>query len=188
MSTIARISLEQYEIMIEHGVFDGRHRQRVELIRGEIRQMNPIGVEHANAVDVLTEWSVKCVSGKPIRVRVQNPLLLPDSSSAPEPDVAWVAKRDYSRHPLPDDVLLLIEVADSTLAADRGEKAELYAEANIREYWIVNLVDRCVEIFRDPVKGRYRDRSIAEGGAELQPLCCPDILFRPSILFSDPPA
>ncbi len=158
--------------MIEHGVFDGMYRQRVELIRGEIRQMNPIGVEHANAVDILTEWSVQQLAGKPIRVRVQNPLLLPGSDSAPEPDLAWVVKRDYTRHPLPDDVLLLIEVADSTLGTDRGEKAELYAEAGIREYWIVNLVDRCVEVYRDPMQGHFRDRASVESGTEVQPLCC----------------
>ncbi len=184
MSTLAKISVPQYEVMIEHGVFDGRYRQRVELIRGEIRQMNPIGVEHANAVDILTEWSVKSLLGQPIRVRVQNPLLLPESDSAPEPDLAWVVKRDYARHPLPDDVLLLIEVADSTLRADCGEKLELYAEAGIREYWVVNLVDRRVEICRDPVKRHYRDRSSVESGTEVHPLCCPDVLFNSSILFS----
>ena len=82
---------------------------------------------------------------------MQDPILLSDSE--PEPDITVLAPRDdfyASGKPGPNDVLLLIEVSDTTLDFDRTEKAQLYAEEGIREYWIVNLTDRCIEIHRDP--------------------------------------
>ena len=185
MSTVAHISVEQYEIMMEHGVFAGKHHQRVELIRGEIRQMNPIGVDHANAVDFLNEWSIRTLPKDAVRVRIQAPILLPDSDSAPEPDVAWVRRKRYTRHPLPDDILLVIEVADSTLARDRGEKACLYAEANIADYWIVNLNGECIEVLRNPAGGEYRETRVFRGDDEIEPLGFPDVKFKPLLLFDE---
>lgn len=185
MSTVAHISVEQYEIMMEHGVFAGKHRQRVELIRGEIRQMNPIGVAHANAVDFLNEWSIRTLPRDTVRVRVQSPVLLPECDSAPEPDIAWVRRKRYTRHPLPEDILLIIEVAESTLADDRGEKARLYAEASIPDYWIVNLNDECVEVLRNPAEGEYLDTRVFHGDDEIEPLSFPDVKFKPSLMFDE---
>jgi Uma2 family endonuclease len=151
MSTVASFTLEQYERMVEAGAFDGRFRQHVEFIRGEIREMNPIGSFHAQVLSDLTDWSYEVVPRREIAIRVQTTLRMPLQNSAPEPDLLWVRRRNYSRkHPEPSDVLLLVEVAESSLAEDQGEKLELYAEAGISDYWIANLLDLTVEVYRQP--------------------------------------
>ncbi|MHC4403546.1 MAG: Uma2 family endonuclease, partial [Planctomycetota bacterium] len=126
MSVVARFSLEQYELMAEAGVFDGKHRQRVELIRGEIRHMTPIGIRHGAVVDRLNQLSMELVPRGGAVVRIQGMLTLPALESAPEPDVLWLAPKDYFQgHPKPEDALLVIEVAESSLSGDTGEKARL---------------------------------------------------------------
>jgi Uma2 family endonuclease len=183
MTAAAHISLPQYELMIQHGVFDGKYHQRVELIRGEIRQMNPIGIEHATAVNNLADWSYAHLPLDRVRVSIQNPILLPESDSAPEPDVAWIVRKHYTRHPLPEDVLLVIEVADTTLREDREEKAQLYAEAGIAEYWVANLIERCVEVLRDPMEGEYRAVGRNSGTDMIHPLRFPEMALRVASVF-----
>ena len=171
MTSLAHISLPQYEIMIEHGVFAGEHRQRVELIRGEIRQMNPIGPEHATVVDFLNGWSYRTATEDDRRVRIQQTILLPDSDSAPEPDVTWVPQKKYPRHPTASDVLLLIEVADSSLSIDCGEKAALYAEAGITDYWVVNISGRNLIVHRNPEGDTYGEVRTLHEDDSITPLC-----------------
>jgi hypothetical protein len=90
--------------------------------------MSPIGTEHAEFVNRLHEWSMKAVAGKPFRVIVQDPVRISYLDSEPEPDLTWVVAKDYStRHPEPQDVRLIIEVADSSLGYDRSDKPEIYA-------------------------------------------------------------
>lgn len=157
MSTLAKLSVAEYEQIVASGVFDGRNKRRIELICGELRTMNPIGSAHSDAVDWLNAWSFDAAPRDMLRVRVQNPVAFLDADSEPEPDIVWAKPRRYAtRHPTADDVLLLIEVADSSLEFDRGEKANLYATAGILDYWIVNLIDRTVEVRRDPHEGHYR--------------------------------
>ena len=183
MSTVARFSFDQYELMIEAGAFAGKHRQRVELIRGEIRQMSPIGAPHARFVDLLTRLSIELLPESRAWVRIQSTLAIPALDSAPEPDVLWLAPRDYSeRHPEPQDALLVIEVADTTLALDLGEKALLYAEAGIVEYWVVNLIDRCVEVFREPSASGYSSHTTLRGNDEVRPVAFSDLALRPAAL------
>jgi Uma2 family endonuclease len=187
MSMVTRFTLEQYELMAEAGVFDGKHHQRVELIRGEIRHMSPIGIPHGAVVDRLARLSFELLPSERAVVRIQGMLTLPELESAPEPDVLWLAPRDYfQRHPKPDDVLLLIEVAESSLAQDTGEKAQLYAEAGIADYWVVNLLESCVEVFRDPRPDGYQSRQVRRGDEEIRPLAFPDVIFAPSQLFEFP--
>ncbi len=181
MSTIAKFTLRQYERMVESGVLDDR---RVELIRGEIREMSPIGPEHEDVVDQLTDWSTQEPVKKAVRLRVQNSIGLPGLETAPQPDIVWVARGRYrSARPMARDVLLVIEVADSSLSEDRGEKLGLYAQAGIAEYWIANLIDHCVEVCRDPEGSRYRNVTIHRGSEEVRPLALPDVVLRPSWLF-----
>ena len=183
MSTIAHLTLAQYDRMIECGVFGRRGRQRLEFIRGEIREMNPIGSLHEVVVDRLNEWSFRSLPEGKVWVRVQNSIGLPSLESAPEPDVAWVVRRDYSRRrPTAADVLLVIEVAESSLEYDCGEKAELYAEAGIADYWVVNLPERSVEVRRGPEAGRYRNLQTHTGDEEIRPLAMPEVVLRPSML------
>jgi len=184
MSSVAHFSLAQYEIMVESGAFAGKRHQRVEFIRGEVREMTPISPGHAWAVDRLTAWSFEQTDRDHVIIRIQSTASIPEWESAPEPDVLWLAKRDYSkRHPEPPDVLLLIEVAESSLAYDTGEKAQLYAEAGIAEYWVVNLVDDCVEVFRGPRPSGYQSREVFRTDEEVRPLAFPDAVLKPSALF-----
>jgi len=183
VSTIARLSLEQYDRMIEHGVFGRRGRERLEFIRGEIREMTPIGPEHEEVVDRLNEWSMEGVRGRNIRVRIQNSIGIPELESAPEPDIAWVIQRDYSQgRPTGTDVLLVIEVSESSLAYDTGEKADLYAAAGVGDYWVVNLVNRWIEVRRDPAAGRYRSLQTYSGQDEIRPLSLAESALRPATL------
>ena len=184
MSSVAHFTLAQYELMAEAGAFDGKHHQRVEFIRGEIREMSPISPKHASTVDWLNAWSFENTDRRQVIIRIQSTARIPELESAPEPDVLWLVKKDYStRHPEPAEIPLLIEVAESSLAEDTGEKAQLYAEAGIQDYWVVNLVEDCVEIFRNPRSSGYQSREIRRGEEELRPLAFPDVVLRPSGLF-----
>lgn len=184
MSTVARLTLADYDRMIAAGVFDHGRRRRLEFIRGEIREMTPIGPQHSEAVQRLAEWSVEALSGKNIRAWVQDAVRLRAVESRPQPDIAWVSRRDYSEGlPAAEDVLLVIEVAESSLAYDTGEKAELCAAAGIADYWVVDVAGRAIEIRRDPVGGRYRSLKTHTGDDEVHPLAMPEVALRPSALW-----
>lgn len=184
MSVVARFSLEQYELMAEAGVFERKPRQRVELIRGEIREMAPIGIRHGAVVDRLNHLSMELLPRGAAVVRVQGMLTAPVQESAPEPDVLWLAPKDYFQgHPKPEDVLLLVEVAESSLSQDTGEKALLYAESGIADYWVVNALDEYVEVFRDPSANGYRSRRICWGDEAMRPLAFADVVITPAMLF-----
>jgi Uma2 family endonuclease len=182
MSTAAKLSLAQYEFMADQGAFDGRFHQRVELIRGELRQMNPIGIRHARAVNYLTEWSIRSLPAERAWVAVQNPIRAIQVESVPEPDIAWVARKDYGRHPGSDDVFLLIEVADTTVEYDCGEKAQLYAEAGIRDYWVLDIEHDLVKVHRRPDAGGYLDVGTYRAGDELRPIDFPAVVLELSVL------
>jgi Uma2 family endonuclease len=184
MSTVANFSLDQYERMVQAGAFDGRLRQQVEFIRGEIREMNPIGSYHAQILGDLTDWSYDVTPRGEISIRVQTTLRIPSCNSAPQPDLIWVKRRRYSRkHPEAADVLLLVEVAESTLAEDRGDKQELYAEAMIAEYWIVNLLNRTIEVYRNPTGGAYQWAQVFGAGEAVAPLALPQASLPVNYLF-----
>jgi Uma2 family endonuclease len=142
-----RFTIEQYHDMIAAGILT--ENDRVQLLDGVIAEMSPIGPPHSYAVQRLMA-SIFRLLPDGWEVHVQQPITI--GASEPEPDLAVVRMRDYrDRHPGPADVGLLIEVADSSIETDRITKAGIYAAAGIREYWIVNLIDRCVEIYSDPV-------------------------------------
>jgi len=136
----------EYERLVDLGAFEG---DPVELIGGQLIVAEPKGSAHATAVDMAWDALSSAVPAGWI-VRGQNPVAL-DDESAPEPDIAVVrgSRADY-RHTHPVRPALIIEVAESSLAFDRVEKGSLYARAGIVDYWIVNLVDRVLEVYRDP--------------------------------------
>ena len=186
MSTIARLSLADYDRMIEAGVFDQGRRRRVEFIAGEIREMTPVGPQHSEIVQRLAEWSIGTLRGEKIRAWVQDAIRLRTLESCPQPDIAWITRRDYSQgQPTDDDVLLVIEVAESSLAYDTGQKAELYAAAGIADYWVVEVAARAMEVHRDPLQGRYRSLRTYTGGDEVRPLILPDVSLQLSTLWED---
>ena len=158
-------SRAEYHRMGEAGIF--KPTERVELIEGEIIEMSPIGPRHVAFVNNLTQVLVTRLSGRGI-VSIQNPVVLSDVTE-PEPDVAILRRQ----RPVPykeaevatRDVLLLIEVAESSLSYDRSTKRRLYAAAGIPEYWLVDCVAESVEVYRTPGREGYGDVSRVSGGA-----------------------
>jgi Uma2 family endonuclease len=158
---------------------------RVELLEGQLVDMSPIGPRHALTIDVLNELLVMAVAGRAM-VRVQNPIVLNDRSE-PQPDFTLVRRpwRGYpDAHPGPDDVLLLIEVADSSLDFDRGAKLELYARAGIREFWIVDLTTDCVLVHRKPSGNRYQQITRVESPSVLEVQDLPGVTLPAASLFT----
>lgn len=150
------ITTDLYHQMIEKGILT--KDDKIELLEGELIKMSAVGPRHAACVERLSEY-LKDELGRTISLRHQNPVELSDYSE-PEPDIAVIKRReDYylHAHPQPSDVLLLIEVADSTLRKDRGIKLGAYAKAGIIEYWIVNLVDDLIEVYTNPMGNTYQN-------------------------------
>jgi Uma2 family endonuclease len=144
--TVRRWSRAEYGRLIAMGAFDG---EMLELLGGHLVVAEPQGTRHATAVGLVGAVLNAALPSGWI-VRIQAPIAL-DEESQPEPDVAVVAgvHADYRRAD-PSRAALVVEVAESSLGLDRGVKAGLYARGGVREYWIVNLVDRAVEVHRDP--------------------------------------
>lgn len=143
----------EYYRMAEVGIL--AEDDRVELIEGEILEMSPIGVRHAAVIDKVAALVRDRVSG--VIVRVQNPVHLSERSE-PQPDLLLLRAREdfYSTaHPRPQDVLLLIEVADSSVMYDRNLKIPLYARSGVREVWLVDLVTNAVEVHASPTAAGY---------------------------------
>ena len=174
MGDLHRFTVGDYHRMAEAGILG--EDSRVELIRGRIVDMAAIGSAHMVAVNRLTRLLVAAVGDRGV-VSVQNPVRL-DDLSEPQPDVAVLRPgADDIGAPIPraSDVLLLIEVADSSLREDRTEKADLYATSGIPEYWIVNLIDQVFEVHREPRDGCYQQvRPVAPGG-ELEVTALPGV-------------
>ena len=156
---IHRISVEHFHRMIEAGCFDAG--DRVELIDGEMRDMSPTGPPHGGTTDTLNVVFTPKLAGKAI-VRVQGAVVLDDGTEL-YPDLAVLKLRDdryRKRNPTGEDVLLVIEVADSSLALDQGVKLAKYARAGICRYWVVDLRHRTLHDYRDPDRSSSRYRQL----------------------------
>lgn len=160
---------DEYLKMAEIGLFEGR---RVELIEGQIIDMTPMGSEHITCI-TLADDALRKAFGTGYFIRIQGPLDLGELSE-PEPDLAVITGhvRDY-RESHPTTAALLIEVSDTTLTYDRRNKASLYAKARIRDYWIINLNDRQLEVYRNPTNDTYMDRQIVKADGTITPLAAP---------------
>ncbi|MCA9223713.1 MAG: Uma2 family endonuclease [Planctomycetales bacterium] len=165
---LRRFSVAEYHAMIEHGIL---HDERVELLRGWLTQPMNRGPAHSTATKLI-ERSLERVLSEDWLVRVQEPITLTDSE--PEPDIAIVLGniRSFSQtHPQAADVALVVEVAQTSIAQDRGLKLSIYAGAGIPQYWIMNLPERSIEVYSqvDPTGLRYQQRRDFRAG-ELLPL------------------
>jgi Uma2 family endonuclease len=177
-----RLSVAEYDRMGEAGILGPD--DRVELIEGELIAMAPIGSYHAGTVAGLTHGLVAATGGRAV-VWVQNPIHL-DDHNEPQPDFALLRPRaDGYRDalPRPADVLLMIEVADSSLAYDRTVKANLYARSGIPELWIVDLAGARILVHRDPSPEGYRDVTETLGGTMLEPSQLPGVRIGTDTLF-----
>lgn len=151
-----RFTRDVYHKMAESAIF--QESDRLELIRGEIIEMSPVGTRHASCVNKLNQLLAKKLPTETI-VSVQNPIVLTNNSE-PQPDLVILKYRpDFyaNEHPHPEDILLLIEVSDSSIEYDQNVKIPLYAENKISEVWLVNLNDNCVEIYQKPYQNYYQN-------------------------------
>ena len=168
-----RFTVEEYMRMGETGIL--LEDERVELLDGEIILMSPIGYRHATTVNHLTKLFVSRSEDRYI-VSIQNPIDLPGNFQ-PQPDVVLV-KPDFAgedHHPLPPDIFLVIEVADSSLGLDQHTKLPRYAEAEIVEFWIVNLTKDEIEIYRRPAFDHYEERLTARRGETVSCAAFPEL-------------
>ena len=178
-----RITAERYETMIASGALT-KH-DRVQLIEGEILEMAPIGPRHAMLVNRLTKWLVLGV--KEAGMVSTGHMLRLGEASALEPDVLVLKPRDDdygTAHPRAADVLLLIEVSDSSLAFDQSTKLDLYARHGITEYWVVDAGGRRIVMYREPAEGRYAQQSEASAADAASSRAFPDVRIEVGRLFA----
>ena len=173
--TRRRFTVHEYHKMAEAGIL--HEDDRIELLDGELVEMAAIGTRHFNCVNRLTRLLVTSV-GEDIVVSIQNPVRL-NEYSEPQPDVALIRARDYDESlPTPEDVLLLIEVSDTTLAYDRGTKLSRYAQAGIPELWIVNLPGERIEHHTGPSGDLYGHVHLLRRGETVESAALPGLSTR----------
>jgi Uma2 family endonuclease len=182
MSTGLQLTLAELDEMVARGAFVPLEPRRFELICGELREMAPIGPDHAETTGWLNAWSFQLSLG--FKVRIQDPIRLDAVESQPEPGVVWCKDKRYPQHPTPRDIFLTIEVADETVKFDCGEKADLYASGGIKDYWVVNLPDRTIEVFRKPKGDHYQQRRTYAVGETVSPLAFPPVKLNVRDLFA----
>jgi hypothetical protein len=167
-----RFNVKEYYRMAETGVL--RPDARVELLDGRIIDMSPIGPFHGEVTTYLTEFFAAASKGR-WRTRVQISLRL-DEHSEPQPDLVLVKPVTYGRrHPKPEEVYLLIEVADTSLETDQEDKLPAYGRAGVPEVWIVNLNELTLDIYREPHFTGYGSKAVLRAGDQAKPLTFPDV-------------
>lgn len=175
-----KLTVEDYHKLGEVGILN--EDSRVELIDGELIEMAPIGGPHMWAVNKLN-YLLVTGAGQTAVVSVQNPVMLPPHSE-PQPDFALLKRPGNSRNvPTPQDVLLVVEVADTTLAYDRGRKLQIYAKAGIVEVWIVNVEGRSIETYRQPSQSGYSLKKIYSTGESISPERLPQVMIQVQEVF-----
>jgi len=171
-----KFTIKDYYKMAESGIFT--ENDRVELIRGEIIEMSPIGIKHSICILSLNTLLAEKLKQRAL-INIQNPIQL-DDNSEPQPDVVLLKNpidTYRKRHPQPADILLIIEVADTTVKYDREVKIPLYAEANIPEVWLVDINNNCVEVYRQPTPDGYQNMQKFTAEQSLSILAFPDIII-----------
>lgn len=178
-----RFTRADYHTMARTGILP--HRAHVELMEGEIVETRPIGPRHGSVVDRLNAWLSERLKGRAI-CRVQGPLAIGEDSE-PQPDLQVLRVREdyYSNsHPKPNDVLLLIEVGETSIEIDRGYKLQLYARADVPEYWIVDVERRILIVHRDPRDGEYGFVQQHDASLSVAPQAFGDLRLELAPLFS----
>jgi Uma2 family endonuclease len=169
-------TVDEYERMVAAGLMV---REHVELIEGEVLHMAPMGTRHAACVTALSELLIKRVPAE-VQVRVQLPVRVPERSE-PEPDLALVRRSvdPYrARHPQPEDVFVLVEVSEISLAYDRDVKLPLYARAGIPEVWLVDLARHRILVHRRPEGRRYEEMTEVHRTGTVAPAAFPGLMLR----------
>ena len=173
--TTYKWTIKRYHRAIEAGIFDD---QPIELLRGDLIVMPPEREPHAYYNTESADY-LRTLLGKRVKIRDAKPITLPNDSE-PAPDVAIVKPLGevyLEHHPYPEDIFWVIEFSKATLSKDLGEKKDIYAEAGIVEYWVVNLKTPQLKVFRDPENGEYKTELTLTTGT-ISPLAFPDVSVR----------
>ena len=181
-----RFSADEYMKMADAGIF--AEGERIELMDGVIIEISPIGPQHGARTSGSHLLLAPLFIARRAILRIQDHILL-NNDTRPEPDLALLKWRDdlyESRSPSPEDVLLIIEVSDSTLSYDRGYKLASYAESRIPEVWIENIRARHIEAHRNPVNGEYTKSRIYRPGETISPQAFPDVQLPVSAIMGVP--
>lgn len=176
---LRQITVEQYDAMIESGVFD--ENDQVELLNGAIVEKMPKGTKHSAATYRIAKKFFKIFDEKAI-VRAQDAIWL-DEFSEPEPDIVLAAPKedDYEdSHPIPDEIFLILEVSDSTLRHDRNTKGAAYAQAGISQYLVLNVQEKTLEDYREPGADGFQSKQTYRAGQTFNLVAFPDILLNVS--------
>lgn len=180
MSTTLKLDIDEYEKMIASGAFDHINK-RIEFIRGELKEMSPAGPIHDDYICFLMTWSARYIESGEIQPRCQMGIQIKDS--VPEPDLAWLVPRRYGKQrPTAEDVLLVVEVAETSLEYDLGAKALLYAAGGVPEYWVINIAERNLHRHRNPSASGFNDKSILTD-CVVSPSCIPSAELNLTELF-----
>ena len=168
--------------MIEHGILTTE--DRVELLNGVIIKKMPKGIQYAALNDLAGEIFREKLGDK-IIVRNQNPVVL-NEFSEPEPDLVLCRpprEKYFERHPTPEDILLIVEISDSTLGRDRAAKGLAYAQADIQQYLVLNVPDRAIEDYRQPNADGYGSKQTYHRGEQFNLVAFPDLEIAVDSLF-----
>lgn len=169
-----RFTVDDFYKMTELGML--KDYEKSEIIKGELIEKMPIGEKYSAVVEKLVE-TLSDKLGKSVSLRNQQPIKFSDYDE-PQPDLAILQRRDdfyFHNKPVPKDVLVLIEVSDTTLKYDRDTKLSLYAEAEISEVWIINLPNNIVEVHQNPSNGIYQLAKIFKRGESIKSEILPDL-------------
>jgi len=173
---IRLLTVQEYHRMAEMGILEAD--ERVELLAGQIVKMAAKGTAHGAALKRTVELLQNLLWGL-VLLSIQDPVRLNDFSE-PEPDIALLVRDPLyyeDRHPTPSEVYLIIEVADSTLRTDLGIKATIYAQSGIGDYWVLDVNNRQLHVFREPNQDGYQSIVVLGDDASISPLQFPDISF-----------
>lgn len=176
------ITVAEYDRMIEAGIYT--ENDRIELLNGEIIELMPKGTKHTSANSKIIRFFIRLFDEKVI-VRSQDPIRL-DDFSEPEPDVVlanWDEKEYAENHPTPLDILLIMEISDTTLAYDRETKAQAYSRNGIQQYLLLNLQNETLEDYREPNADGYGAKRTYRSGDVFNLVAFPDIEIKFDDLF-----
>lgn len=171
---LRRITVEEYDAMIESGVFD--ENDQVELLNGAIVEKMPKEPKHSAATYRIAKIFFSIFTEDTI-TRVQDPILL-DGFSEPEPDIILAMPRadEYENsHPTPEEIFLILEVSDSTLGYDRNTKGEAYARAGVRQYLVLNVPEKTIENYREPSADGFQSKQTLRAGQQIDLVAFPEI-------------
>lgn len=179
---LRQITVQQFDAMIENGVFN--ENDQIELLNGAIIEKMLKGTKHSAATDRIARVFYRQF-GENVFIRNQNPVWL-DKFSEPEPDIVLVIPRadEYENsHPIPKEILLILEVSDSILGFDRNIKGEAYSRAGINQYLVLNIQDKTIEDYREPNPDGFQSKQIYRKGQEFNLVAFPQIKIQVNDFF-----